>query len=92
MSHGNVVGVVKLSLPLVREEMVWRGVGGARAMEAFLEDSDVSCEKFRGMVVRARGTRGEVEWVRLIQGNGGICRDEDGAPPLEDNSLKRRPQ
>lgn len=54
----NVRGVVELSPPLVRERIVWRGVQGVRATEAFLENPDLPCESLRGYGGTGEGDSG----------------------------------
>jgi hypothetical protein len=54
----NVLGVVRLSPPLVGEETVWSGVKGVRATEAFLENNDVPCAMLRGYGGTGEGDSG----------------------------------
>ena len=53
-----MLGVVRLSPPLVGEETVWSGVKGVRATEAFLENNDVPCAMLRGYGGTGEGDSG----------------------------------
>ena len=54
----NVEGIVKLGPPLVAKESVFRGVKGIRATQAFLENSNIPCEDFRGYRGTGEGDSG----------------------------------